>query len=254
MAPKYSPGPGYSTPQRPRNLLNKEEASRPSAWAPHFPPGLGSIRLPILTLFRGTYFADPFVSWQDNQYKPDNHEHGGSGGPSLRGRGKAMTMSLGVPGMTRRQTAVDLCLQVSSSRNSFSSHNGATVRQGKKKKKKSLFATFLSSPKAQYFNFTTDSILLTWLLSCGRNSSFQAEVDPPTSETKLHPLLGTQMFSADNLLENFLRERGKRGRGGNSSLFYFPISCLFLPWVTHLIKWTKCSDLLNVSPAGCSSY
>lgn len=135
MAPKYSPSPGYSTPQRPRNLLNKEEASRPSAWAPHFPPGLGSIRLPILTLFRGTYFADPFVSWQDNQYKPDNHEHGGSGGPSLRGRGKAMTMSLGVPGMTRRQTAVDLCLQVSSSRNSFSSHNGATVRQGKKKKK-----------------------------------------------------------------------------------------------------------------------
>ena len=78
-------------------------------------------------------------------------------------------------------------------------------------RKTPLFVALLSSHKAHYFSFT-DSIFLISLLSCGKNPSFQSEGDLLRSETKLHLLVGRQMFSADNMLNNFKteRERGEQ--------------------------------------------
>lgn len=108
-------------------------------------------------------------------------------------------------------------------------------------RKTALFATLLSSQKAQYFSLT-NSILLISLLLCGETSSLQPEGHMWSLETKLYFFLGRWTFPAGNLLDNLKREkREKRVRGevnsrGEGRLFFLFCISPFSPLLTHLIS------------------
>lgn len=89
----------------------------------------------------------------------------------------------------------------------------------------------------------------------------------PRSKAKLHLFVGRQMFSADNLLNNFEIEKEKEGRRGgkekgrgrgvggarNILLSIFALFFFSPPLVTRVIKCPECGDLLHLSSAGCSN-
>lgn len=154
----------------------------------------------LLTLLTGTYLADPLSP--DKIISTSLISTEAEGGKEWRG----LSLHSGRPARWRRTrggTAVD------SEPVFFSECFLTPTMVTPSSRKTPLFATFLSSHQAQYFSFT-DSIWLISLLSCDRNSPFQPEGDMPSSETKLHLFFGRQMFSADNLLNTFWREREER--------------------------------------------